>query len=160
MSSLNLLPLAGGLANQAFASSQQLGSDFVEVLSRLAKPVSGENSNTELDATKDSGQTSVPFGSNHARKTGEWCRKLADWLRDHNVSGDFKIQIGLDSLDQPQIAALGPSANTIEQAVEQDPTLLQEFRELALDRLAEQASGRPPVLKFTQQDGQFVSEWI
>lgn len=155
VASLNLLPVAGGLANQAFQASQQLGTGFVDVLSSLTNPAA-------LDQTLDhsnSVEASEITESHHAGKTSEWCQKLVQWLQDHNFSSDVKLQIGLDRLDQPQVSAYGQSATAIEQAIEQDPTLLQEFRELALDRMAERISGRAPLLNITQQDGKLRSEW-
>ena len=89
-----------------------------------------------------------------------------NWLGERQPSGDLDIQLSLDSLDGPHITASGQAAEAIDSALAQDPTWLQEFRELALDRMAEQGPRSPgappapsPTLNLTRRNGQTVAEW-
>lgn len=93
------------------------------------------------------------------------------WLGKHRSAGnasaeDVDMELSLDSLDQPHVSVNGQSAEAIDAALAEDPTWLQEFRELALDRSAElggPASGAlsaPPLsLKITQRDGEVQAAW-
>jgi hypothetical protein len=88
------------------------------------------------------------------------------WLGRNRSSQDLEMTLSLDSLDQPHVSAQGDGAEAVEAALAQDPTWLQEFRELALDRSAElggSASGSlsaaSPSLKITQRDGQVQAAW-
>jgi hypothetical protein len=72
----------------------------------------------------------------------------------------------LDQLDQPQLEVQGDQADDVLAALEQDPTWLQEFRELALDRagqLAPSSMATPPSLALTLQlssdDQPVVARW-
>jgi hypothetical protein len=99
-------------------------------------------------------------------KTQSWSQKLISWLGRERAAGDVEMQLSLDELDQPHVSVQGENAQAIEAALAQDPTWLQEFRELALDRSAElggaangSASATPLSLKITQRDGELETTW-
>lgn len=160
--SLTALPAATGLARQAVHTGAAVGSSFLDVLSKLASPLSSSDSTSGdagTAATADSsGALSSPSGV--AGKTQSWCQKFMNWVGQQRAGGDLDITLSLDNLDQPHLVVEGSGVEALEEAIAQDPTWLQEFRELALDRAAEQTSSSPLTLKIKQQSGQIKTQWI
>ena len=162
--------MATGLATQAAQVGQQLGSSFLSILSQLGEPSAGDpaaaDSASQAGAVLAGGSRSTGLHSASSKSTNSmsdsaksWCQKLVGWLREHDIQGDLQLQIGLDELDQPQVQAHGPDGAAIDQLLQQDPTLLQEFRELALDRLVDQGLNKSPVLNLSERAGELHSQW-
>jgi hypothetical protein len=149
-----------GLAQRAADAGEQLGGGFLNVLSKLASPGSSDDS----AAAPASGEAAGP--APQASRTQSWCEKLMSWLGSSGSSSDLQMTLSLDSLDQPHVSAEGKNAEAVEAALAQDPTWLQEFRELALDRAAELGGGAsgspdaaPLTLNISQRDGQVQAAW-
>ena len=88
------------------------------------------------------------------------------WLNQLHPTGDLDVQLSLDSLDQPHLTIDGQKSAAFNAAMAEDPTWLQEFRELALDRMDEQGPAPPgsppsaaPTLRITQRDGGHQAAW-
>lgn len=161
------LPAAAGLAQSAVQAGGQLGSGFLNMLSGLATPDAKDAPAPPVDA----GGTPSASKPSSASKIQSWSEKLMSWLGKHRSVGsaaaeDMEVELSLDALDQPHVSVNGQSAAAIDAALVEDPTWLQEFRELALDRSAELggppggALSAPPLsLKIAQRDGQVQAAW-
>lgn len=166
--SMAALPAATGVAAQVAQASRRVGSGFLSALTQIAAPGDQPNLTTSSPTeTQSSGLDSKPSArSALSDKTQAWCQRLMNWLSQHQPSGDLDIQLSLDSLDGPQVAVDGQGADAIDSALADDPTWLQEFRELALDRIDEQGPGSPvaprlasPTLNLTRRNGQTQARW-
>lgn len=167
------LPAAAGLAQSAVEVGGELGSGFLNVLAGLT-----HRGDKEASAASEAAPAAKPALPS---KTQSWSEKLMSWLANYRVSGnsssgnfssgnsssgELEVELSLDALDQPHVSVHGENAEAIEAAMAADPTWLQEFRELALDRSADlggPASGplnAPPLsLKITQRAGEVDAAW-
>lgn len=170
--SLAALPAATGLARQVAQTGQEVGSGFLSMLSKLAgsavnADASSVSETTDVEAADTADGSDSATGS-VAERTRAWCQKLLGWIGEQQgggATGDVDLHLTLDELDQPQVRAEGPASDAIQSALAQDPTWLQEYRELALDRMAEQgqlgpaAAAAPPMtLHIQRRDGQLLIE--
>ena len=164
--SLSALPAASGLVQQAAKTGGQLGNSFLELLHTWTAPAA-DAANAEdglSSAVPAQSQGSGPDGL--STKTRSWCERLVSWLRREHGVQSLDARVTLDQLDQPQLEVQGDQADDVLAALEQDPTWLQEFRELALDRagqLAPSSMATPPSLALTLQlssdDQPVVARW-
>jgi hypothetical protein len=166
------LPAAAGLAGHLADAGQRVGSGFLNVLTQIASPRSpaadaAKDAAGPVDqsarASADADENAVPGLTG---KMQAWCDRFFHWLDQRQPTGELDIQLTLDSLDTPQLSASGQGAEQLQAALEQDPTWLQEFRELALDRVAEQGPTMPgapprpsPVLNLSRHAGQTAASW-
>lgn len=154
------LPAAAGLAQSAIQAGGQLGSGFLNVLSGLGKPDDKEQQPAPaIEGGESPDQSKLSLLS----RAQSWSEKMMQWLNRHPstqaaASGDLDVELSLDSLDQPHVSVQGEGAAEVEAALASDPTWMQEFRELALDRSAE-ISGSPQALKISQRDGEVQAAW-
>lgn len=160
--SLTALPAATGLARSAVLGGAVIGTGFLKMLSELSQPsAASENTNSLSDTAEANSQSGQSVGSaGLTAKTQSWCQKFMKWLGQKSPGSDLNVQLSLDELDQPHIQVDGEQAGALEAAVADDPTLLQEFRELALDHAAELGASAPLTLKIANRSGQIDSQWL
>jgi hypothetical protein len=163
------LPAATDFARDVARAGGRVGSGFLNALSELAAPLAGGPN--EAPAPQAAAATAAAEPQNDSKstlsdKTKSWCQRFMSWLSERQPTGDLDIQLSLDSLDQPHIAVSGDQAESLNSALAQDPTWLQEFRDLALDRAAEQGPGVPgaplassPTLHIMQRGDQHQASW-
>ena len=165
--SIAAIPAATGLARDMAQAGERIGSGFLSVLSNMAgsagqSGATGEAA-TELAAAAEGGEN---FSTSLASKTTSWSERFMNWLNLQRSTGDLEIKLSLDALDQPQVKVSGEGAEEISAVIAQNPAWLQEFRELALDRVAEQGQPPPgappaaaPTLSISQHGDQLTTSW-
>ncbi|MCC6511529.1 MAG: hypothetical protein IT423_20690 [Pirellulaceae bacterium] len=187
--SLSALPGAASLAGLAARSSAQAGSQFLSMLASLAgqaaEPgledttgLAGAASANEHTTLAGSSGTGADLNSSSAQsnslmqRTHSWGERFLSWLRQQpggqKMAEQVDIELSLDDLDRPEAIFSGPFNDQLQAALDADPTWLQEFRELALDRADElgqfSSEQRAPLaLKISQQSdqigGSVVTQW-
>ncbi len=73
-----------------------------------------------------------------SERTRSFSQRLVTWLRNQGAgphTANKTLQLSLDSRDVPRVLVNGQPSAAVDQALSKDPTWLQEFRELALDRI-------------------------
>ena len=166
--SLVALPAAAGLARDVARVGERMGSGFLSVLSQIATPDADDSSHASAPAATQSAPADSPAQPNSSLsdKTKSWCQRFMGWLNQRHPTGDLDIQLSLDSLDQPHLTIDGQQSEAFNAAMAEDPTWLQEFRELSLDRMDEQGLALPgsspraaPALRIMQRDGGHQAAW-
>ena len=136
--SLAALPAATNVARDAVAGSAEVGKSFLNMLAGLT---SGATSATQTEEAAASTTSSAPTDT-ITQRTNSLSQRLANWLRQqswlknaHKADSPVTLELSLDQLDRPQAKLDGQSSPELNAALANDPSWLDEFRKLALDRI-------------------------
>ncbi len=145
--SIAALPAAGALTRQAAQAGMQVGGSFADALSRLGDALVPNEPAQDTSALKASEASDEQATSgNSDSKTKSWSRDFIRWLGERVDISSTKIQLSLNELDQPTISIEGDeqAIKEIQQALDNDPTWMQQFRELALDQASQRGWASAP----------------
>lgn len=137
--SLAALPAATNVARDAVAGSAEVGKSFLNMLAGLT---GGAASDAQADVGRAPSTTSTATPDTVTQRTGSLSQRLASWLRQQSwlkdarqVDGPMTLELSLDKLDRPQAKLDGQPSPELDAALANDPSWLDEFRKLALDRI-------------------------
>ena len=137
--SLAALPAATNVARDAVAGSAEVGKSFLNMLAGLTGGAANDAPTEQATALSASSAVST---DTITERTGSLSQRLANWLRQqswlkaaHNGDGPVTLELSLDQLDRPQAKLDGQPSAELNAALANDPSWLDEFRQLALDRI-------------------------
>lgn len=147
---MNILPLAAlpaatHVARDAVAGGAKVGQGFFKLLNNLT----GGGEAKAADAEAASETTELTPTDSVTERTQSFSQRLSNWLRqqpwlksmakgdgstDGTSNGALAIELSLDELDRPHATLAGQPSQQLDEALANDPSWLDEFRHLALDR--------------------------
>ncbi len=151
--SLAALPAATGVARDAVAGGAQMGQQFLSLLAQVATAgaqAAREGAATASGAQSDSTATALAADTAQpdtiTQRSESLAQRIASWLQQQpwlKNSGaaqqPVSIELSLDQLDRPRATLGGQSSPELDAALASHPDWLDEFRDLALDRLEQSA---------------------
>ncbi len=139
--SLAALPAATHVARDAVAGGAQMGMGFLKLLSNLTE-TSSETNIAESSTAAPQSAKAAPESGSLTERTMAFSQRLAKWLRQQpslaskgEDNRPIDIQLSLDQLDRPTATLSGEPSDELIEALNNEPGWLDEFRELALDRI-------------------------
>lgn len=160
---LAALPAATSVARDAVAGSAQVGKSFLNLLASWTDGAT-ESQTKELNSATSTPSPKTANSANDSitQRTHSLGQRLASWLRQQswlknsgNHEGRLTIDLSLDQLDRPHATLSGQPSAQLDEALANDPSWLEEFRSLALDRIEQMGSAysNSPLQSLTiQQD--------
>ncbi len=132
-----VLPAATKVARTAVAGSVEVGKNLFNLMASSPAPA----------AERADSMAGTPKSDSLEDRTKSFSQRLAGWLRqqpwftaDDEDAGPLEVRLALDQLDRPQATLNGQSSAELDAALAKDPQWLDEFRNLALDRIEQQTS--------------------
>lgn len=133
---------AAQVAREAVAGSAELGKGFMELL-RGGHQAPAQSAGSAADTSLNNRQSSEPL----AQRSQSLAEKLSSWLRQQPwlkqaVADDkpLQVELSLDQLDRPHATVNGAPSPELDQALAADPRWMEQFRDLALDRIEQSGS--------------------
>ena len=146
--SLAALPAVTHVARDAVAAGAQVGKGFANLLSSLAETdASAEATSTATTAANGTKQSTASAPDSVSERSAAFSQRLTSWLRQQpwlknagQGERPLKVELTLDQLDQPHATLSGQPSAELDEALANDPSWLQQFRDLALDRIEQLGS--------------------
>ncbi len=160
---LAALPAATSVAREAVAGGAQVGKSFLDLLANWTDTHSDPGSKgIPATTSAHAASSTITSADSVTQRTQSLGQRLAGWLRQQSWlknsgrhADPLQLELSLDQLDRPHAKLSGQPLPELDAALANDPGWLDEFRQLALDRIEQvgPAFSNSPLQSLTiQQD--------